>query len=61
MIRWEWVDDEENGRFGLDILEAELLEISVVPIPAHPDALIQAGMKGLDASPMLAWMRSVAR
>lgn len=56
-IRWEFVDDQENGRCGFDILEAELLEVSVVPIPAHPDALVQAGMKGLDASPMLAWMR----
>lgn len=60
MIRWEWVDDEENGRCGFDILEAELLEISVVPIPAHPDALVQAGMKGLDASPILEWMREQA-
>ncbi|MHC1788528.1 HK97 family phage prohead protease [Solidesulfovibrio sp.] len=59
-IRWEFVEDVENGRCGFDILEAELLEISVVPIPAHPDALVQAGMKGLDASPMLAWMREQA-
>lgn len=56
-IRWEFVDDQENGRCGFDILEAELLEISVVPIPAHPDALVQASMKGLDVEPMREWMR----
>lgn len=50
-LRWQLVDDQESGRWGYDILEAELLEISVVPIPAHPDALIQASFKGLDVSP----------
>lgn len=59
-IRWEFVEDQENGRCGFDILEAELLEISVVPIPAHPDALVQASMKGLDAEPMRQWMREQA-
>lgn len=53
-IRWQLVDDQESGRRGYDILEAELLEISVVPIPAHPDALIQASFKGLDISPFAA-------
>jgi len=53
-ISWQLVDDQESGRWGYDILEAELLEISVVPIPAHPDALIQASFKGLDISPFTA-------
>lgn len=56
-IRWEWVDDTEAGRFGMDIMEAELLEVSIVPVPAHPDALVQASMKGLDASMMPDWRK----
>lgn len=47
-VRFEIVEDRESGRRGYDILEAELLEISVVPIPAHPDALVIAKSKGLN-------------
>lgn len=56
-LRWEWVDDSDNGRFGWDILEAELLEVSVVPIPANPDALIQAQAKGINTGELGAWLR----
>lgn len=45
--KWVWVDDASRP-FGLDILEAELLEVSVVPVPAHQDALVQARSKGID-------------
>ena len=40
---------EEAGRkFGIDFLEQELLEFSVVPIPANAEALIEARAAGID-------------
>lgn len=37
--RWEYVEDDE--RRGMDFKEQELLEVSVVPVPANANALIQ--------------------
>ena len=45
------VDPARN--YGIDFLEQELLEYSVVPIPANAEALIEGKDAGLDIIPML--------
>ncbi len=35
-------------RGGVDFQEQELLEFSIVPVPANPEALIEARLKGID-------------
>lgn len=57
-------EDDENDenpdvffRFpGLDFIESELLEFSVVPVPANPEALIDARHMGIDISPLEMWL-----
>lgn len=50
---------EEDGRtFGIDFLEQELLEFSVVPVPANPECLQQAKSLGINVEPMVTWCRS---
>lgn len=39
-LKWEARFDEEGEFLGYNFLEQELLELSVVPVPAHPDALV---------------------
>ena len=39
-LKWAWVDEGE--RFGIDFIEQELLEFSVVTVPANPEALVDA-------------------
>ncbi len=48
-----------EGEFGLDFLEQELWEYSVVPVPANPNALIEARAKGINTAPMLEWCEKV--
>jgi HK97 family phage prohead protease len=45
-ITWQFSDDADRG-FGIDFHEQELLEISVVPVPANANALVQAAVKSL--------------
>ncbi len=59
-IKWQFVDDQETGRCGLDILEAELLEISVVCVPALADALVRRGFETLDVKALLNFLRREA-
>ncbi|MHC1792126.1 HK97 family phage prohead protease [Solidesulfovibrio sp.] len=59
-IRWEFVDDTEAGRCGLDILEAELLEISVVCVPALAEALVRRGFETLNVKALLGFLRREA-
>jgi hypothetical protein len=47
---------EEQGRsFGIDFLQQELLEFSVCPVPANPEALIEARSAGIDIEPIREW------
>lgn len=47
---------EDSGRrFGIDFIEQELLEFSVVPVPANQEALIQARAAGVDVTPIRDW------
>lgn len=49
----EWSFDEE--RFGVNFLRQELLEFSVVPVPANGDAIAQSRSAGIDIAPIEAW------
>lgn len=52
---WKRVEDDDDRPFGFDFLKQELLEWSVVPIPANPDALIGAKDAGVDLAPVAEW------
>jgi HK97 family phage prohead protease len=54
---WKVIDDE--GRYGYDFEKLELLERSVVPVPANPEALVDAKAHGIDIDPMVAWTEEV--
>lgn len=44
-----------DRKFGIDFIEQELLEFSVVPIPANAEALIEARSAGIDIEPVREW------
>lgn len=46
-LEWEQTKDKSRPG-GIDFKKQELLEISVVPIPANPNALVQAKAAGID-------------
>ena len=50
---------ENVERGGLDFGEQELLEYSIVPVPANPDALIEARAAGIDTEPIRKWAETV--
>lgn len=45
--------NEQEG--GLDFMEQELLEYSIVPVPANPEALTQGKSAGIDLAPLRAY------
>jgi HK97 family phage prohead protease len=53
-------DEERKKRWGIDFLEQELLEFSMVPVPANAEALLEAKSAGLDIAPMLAGVPGLA-
>ena len=54
-LKWVFVED----RRGYDIIEMELLEYSIVPVPANPDALTEAARKGISLVPLKHWAEAV--
>ena len=51
-----------QDRQGMDFKSQELLEFSIVPVPANPQALIAASADGaVDMSPMMAWAKAVLK
>lgn len=46
-------------RNGIDFLEQELLEFSLVPVPANPDALLDAKAAGVDVELLRGWAEKV--
>ena len=50
-IALKWTFDE--ARSGVDYLETELFEFSVVPVPSNPEALRES--KGVDLAPLVEW------
>lgn len=55
--KWSFAEGE-GRKFGIDFEEQELLEFSVVPVPANPDALIEARNAGFCAH-LDAWARKI--
>lgn len=54
-LKWQFAE-AASGRLGVDYVESELLEYSCVPVPANPNALIQArAVDGIDTMPMKKW------
>lgn len=51
--------NEERG--GLDFQRQELLEWSIVPVPANPEALMSASDSGIDMTKVEAWAESVLK
>jgi HK97 family phage prohead protease len=56
----EWDFSQEKDRpFGINFRRQSLLEFSVCPVPANPNALAEARAKGIDTAPLTAWARRV--
>jgi HK97 family phage prohead protease len=47
-LKWEFINEEEPWNGGINFLQQELVEHSLVPVPQNPEALVQAVGKGLD-------------
>lgn len=57
-IKWAWTEDNER-KFGIDFESQELLEYSAVPVPANPEALLEARGMGVDIEPLRKWAADV--
>jgi HK97 family phage prohead protease len=55
----KWERDPEIG--GTRYHEQTLLEVSIVPVPANPQALIEARSAGIDTAPLIAWAEAVLK
>jgi HK97 family phage prohead protease len=53
---WNWTEDKDRP-YGIDFKEQELLEFSIVPVPANPDALISAKAAGIETGLVEEWAR----
>ena len=57
-IPLEWASSQDRSRpGGKDFTRVELLEISQVPVPALPTALVSARAAGIDTTPVLDWAK----
>ena len=56
--QWDWTKDESRP-MGIDFAKQELLEWSAVPVPANPEALIEAHAAGIDTQPLKAWAEEI--
>jgi HK97 family phage prohead protease len=48
-----------EDRRGIDFEEQELMEFSIVPVPANPEALMDAKGLGIDVAPLRKWAERV--
>jgi len=55
----EWKIIDDTARYGYDFEKLELLEWSVVPVPANPEALVDAKAHGIDVDPFVSWAEEV--
>ena len=55
VLKYE-VDEE---RRGFNLLETELYEHSFVPVPANPQALVEASAAGIDLRPLREWATQI--
>jgi hypothetical protein len=53
-IEWKFSTDKARSG-GIDFLRQEMVEGSVVPIAANPNALLQARAAGIDVRPFADW------
>jgi HK97 family phage prohead protease len=51
----KWAVDQNTRPWGIDYFKQELLEYSCCPVPANPEALVDAKSAGIDLNPMLEW------
>jgi HK97 family phage prohead protease len=58
-LEWKWAEDDDDRRWGMDFQRQELLEISVVPVPANAHALIEARANGIDVKPLQEWAEKI--
>jgi HK97 family phage prohead protease len=56
--KWSWVEDKDRV-LGIDFEEQELLEFSAVPVPANPEALIDAKSHGIEIKHLIHWAEKV--
>lgn len=56
---WAASDTEGAPPMALRYLGQELMEWSIVPVPANPEALIAAKSAGVDLGPLKSWAESV--
>jgi HK97 family phage prohead protease len=52
---YSFVENDPDRGWGIDFKKQVLLEISVCPVPANPNALAEARAKGIDTRPLVAW------
>lgn len=52
-------EETDRGFFDIDFLRQELLEYSLVPVPANAEALMGAHTKGIDTRPLKTWAERV--
>ena len=57
-IEYSYVESSDRP-WGIDFKKQTLLEISVCPIPANPNALGEARAKGIDTRPLVEWAEKV--
>jgi len=55
LIEWEELTDEKGNFKGYHFKKQELLEFSIVPVPANAEALIMANEKGINLNPLEEW------
>lgn len=53
----EYVFNDEHK--GYDFSRLELLEHSIVPVPANPEALVAAAAQGIDLAPLRRWAEKI--
>ena len=53
-LKFEMSEDEKRSG-GIDFLKQELLEYSAVPVPANPEARVEARSAGIDTMPFKYW------
>jgi HK97 family phage prohead protease len=54
-IEYSYVENDPDRGWGIDFKRQTLLEISLCPIPANPNALVDAKAKGIDVRPLIEW------
>lgn len=59
-LKWQWTEAPDR-QYGIDFIEQELLEFSIVPVPANSEALIAPGQRAAaDSEHPEPWLRGIA-